>query len=632
MSKAKSGQAQDLFGAAEQAAAKPANKTADTGARAAARAAASAEAGYGAKDIEVLEGLEPVRRRPGMYIGGTDEKALHHLFAEVIDNAMDEAVAGHATFIEVELSRTARCRRHRQRPRHPGRSASEVPQQVRARGHHDHAALGRQVRQQGLRDLGRPARRRRVVVNALSDGSRSRSRAASSSTGRPSRAASRRARSKRLGQVHNRRGTRVRFQPDAQIFGKERDVHAQRACSRWRARRPICSAASRSAGAAPRRCWRASRTCRPKATFRFPGGLKDYPRRARSRARRWSPARSSPARSRSPAATARSNGRSPGSATDDGFVHSYCNTIPTPDGGTHEAGLRVALLRGLRDHAERMNQTEARRRRHHRRRAWPTCAAMLSVFIREPEFQGQTKDKLATLGGLAHRRERDARRLRPLAGRLPAAGDQAARLGDRPGRGAPAPPRGEGGRPQDGDAQAAPARQARRLLRRPGGGHRALHRRGRLGRRLGQAGARPRRPRPCCRCAARSSTSPTADARQAVAEPAALRPGAGAGLRHAARTTATRTCATSASIIMTDADVDGAHIASLLITFFYRQMPRADRERPPLSWPCRRSIGSAHGGKIGLCPRRRAQGRAAERTSSRARPRSRSAASRASAR
>src|SRR5688572_12801705 len=61
------------------------------------------DSGYTAKHIEVLEGLEPVRRRPGMYIGGTDEKALHHLFAEVIDNAMDEALAGHASFIEVEM-------------------------------------------------------------------------------------------------------------------------------------------------------------------------------------------------------------------------------------------------------------------------------------------------------------------------------------------------------------------------------------------------------------------------------------------------------------------------------------------------------------------------------------------------
>ncbi len=85
----------DLFGAGPLAR-KPA-------ARSRRPAARPSEANYTAADIEVLEGLEPVRRRPGMYIGGTDEKALHHLFAEVIDNAMDEAVAGHATFISVEM-------------------------------------------------------------------------------------------------------------------------------------------------------------------------------------------------------------------------------------------------------------------------------------------------------------------------------------------------------------------------------------------------------------------------------------------------------------------------------------------------------------------------------------------------
>ena len=93
----------DLFGGSAKAA--KASKESTSAERAArARAASSAgEAGYTAKHIEVLEGLEPVRRRPGMYIGGTDEKALHHLFAEVIDNSMDEALAGHATFIEVHL-------------------------------------------------------------------------------------------------------------------------------------------------------------------------------------------------------------------------------------------------------------------------------------------------------------------------------------------------------------------------------------------------------------------------------------------------------------------------------------------------------------------------------------------------
>ena len=108
------------------------------------------EADYTAASIEVLEGLEPVRRRPGMYIGGTDANALHHLFAEVIDNAMDEAVAGHATFIEVSFEDERLAQRARQRSRHAGRSAPEVPEEVRARSHHDDAARGRQVRQRRL--------------------------------------------------------------------------------------------------------------------------------------------------------------------------------------------------------------------------------------------------------------------------------------------------------------------------------------------------------------------------------------------------------------------------------------------------------------------------------------------------
>src|SRR6476646_9337603 len=94
-SPAKSKSADDLFGANESKGRAPLKVASRSG---------SAEAGYTAKHIEVLEGLEPVRRRPGMYIGGTDEKALHHLFAEVIDNSMDEALAGHATFIEVEMT------------------------------------------------------------------------------------------------------------------------------------------------------------------------------------------------------------------------------------------------------------------------------------------------------------------------------------------------------------------------------------------------------------------------------------------------------------------------------------------------------------------------------------------------
>ena len=118
--------------------------------------------GYTAKDIEVLEGLEPVRRRPGMYIGGTDTYALHHLAAEILDNSMDEAVAGHATRIEIELAARRCAEDARQRPRHSGRSASEIQEQVGAGSDHDHPARRRKVRRQGLRHLRRPAWRRRI--------------------------------------------------------------------------------------------------------------------------------------------------------------------------------------------------------------------------------------------------------------------------------------------------------------------------------------------------------------------------------------------------------------------------------------------------------------------------------------
>ena len=130
--------ARDLFGPGGKAArlARPPEPRRRLAASASvtALAAAEPEAGYTASDIEVLEGLEPVRRRPGMYIGGTDERALHHLFAEVIDNSMDEAVAGHASFIEVELEETGalvvtdngRGIPVDPHPKFPGKSALEV--------------------------------------------------------------------------------------------------------------------------------------------------------------------------------------------------------------------------------------------------------------------------------------------------------------------------------------------------------------------------------------------------------------------------------------------------------------------------------------------------------------------------
>ena len=259
------------------------------------------------------------------------------------------------------------------------------------------------------------------------------------------------------------------------------------------------------------------------------------------------------------------------------------------------------------------------------------AGCMLSVFIREPEFQGQTKDRLATVGGAAHRRSTRSR-TRSTTG-SPAIPTQANKLLDWVVERADERLRrraGEGNRAQERDAQAAPARQARRLHQHGGAGLRAVHRRGRLA-----PAARPSRratapARPCCRCAARSSTSPRAgkDKLAGNQQLADLVQALGCGTGVHYRDDDLRY---EKVIIMTDADVDGAHIASLLITFFYRQMPQLIEHGhlylavPPL-------YRLSHGGKTFYARNDAHQRRDAARRSSAPTPRSRSAASRASAR
>ena len=204
---------------------------------------------YDASAIEVLEGLEPVRRRPGMYVGGTDERAYHHLAAEVLDNSMDEAVAGHATRIDVTLGRRRLADRRGQRPRHPDRRTSQVPRQVGARGDSDDAPLRRQILEQGLCDFGRPPRRRRqrrqraVVAPDDRGGAEPRALPPGLFARAPVDAAG-----------GGRRGAQP-ARHDDQLPPRHRDIRQPRASVRpasigWRARRPISSAASRSAGAA----------------------------------------------------------------------------------------------------------------------------------------------------------------------------------------------------------------------------------------------------------------------------------------------------------------------------------------------------------------------------------------------
>jgi topoisomerase-4 subunit B len=301
----------------------------------------SAESGYTAKHIEVLEGLEPVRRRPGMYIGGTDEKALHHLFAEAIDNAMDEALAGHADWIEVEMEASGfvsvtdngRGIPVDPHPKFKSKSALEVIMcTLHAGGKFDSKVYETSG---GLHGVGVS------VANALSE----RMEVEVAREQQLYRMAFERGKPKgkleKAGRAPNRRGTRVRFKPDPDIFGAR--LHSSpNAFSRMaRFRKPHGGVEIR---------WHCDKALLKgvedvpeKATFHFADGLKRTYRPI-------SPARRLSSRYLSPDRPADRPPRCSRMAVawtvdTDGFLNSYCNTIPTPDGGTHESGLRTALLR-----------------------------------------------------------------------------------------------------------------------------------------------------------------------------------------------------------------------------------------------------------------------------------------------
>ena len=354
----------------------------------------SASKGYTAKDIEVLEGLEPVRRRPGMYIGGTDANAYHHLAAEILDNSMDEAVAGHASRIELELKpgnvlvvrdngRGIPVDPH---PKFKNKSALEVIMTtLHAGGKFDGKAYDTSG---GLHGVGAS------VVNALSEWMEV-------DVAREKHAWKLRfERGNAVGKLQdlgtvNRRGTITSFKPDTKIFG---DIDFSPA----RLHRMAKSKAYLFRGVEIH--W----ICDPSLirdetpaqdVLHFPGGLSDFlaneigkANTVTNRMFRWPLGEAKPDKNES------TRGRVEWAVTwapaRDAFTRSYCNTIPTPAGGTHEQGLRNALTKGLRAHGERTNN---------RKTALITAddvmdsaSAVLSVFIREPEFQGQTKDKLSS--------------------------------------------------------------------------------------------------------------------------------------------------------------------------------------------------------------------------------------------
>ncbi|MEW6449577.1 MAG: DNA topoisomerase IV subunit B [Pseudomonadota bacterium] len=558
----------DLFGGNAKAA-KAAKETNSAERAARAKAAASAgEHGYTAKHIEVLEGLEPVRRRPGMYIGGTDEKALHHLFAEVIDNAMDEALAGHATFIEIELDAegfasvtdNGRGIPIDPHPKFKNKSALEVIMcTLHAGGKFDSEVYETSG---GLHGVGVS------VANALSDrlevevarGQKLYKMAFE--RGHP------KGKLQEAGKAPNRRGTKVRFHPDPEIFGKNAGFKAERLFKMTRSKAYLFGGVELRWSCAPELV--EGTDIPAEATFHFEDGLKDYLKDQLSSATLVHPE----VFSGSTGKTGSHGGVQwavAWTADADGFLNSYCNTIPTPDGGTHESGLRTALLRGLKDHAERVGQGK-RASSITSEDVMVGAGCMLSVFIREPEFQGQTKDRLATA---------EAQRIVENAIRDPfdhwLAGNpmQANKLLDFVVDRAEERIR----RRQEKDIS---RKTATRKLRLPGkladctnsaaaGSEIFIVEGDSAGGSAKQARDRASQAVLPLRGKILNVQSATKDKLSQNQQLSDLVQALGCGMGTHYRDDDLRY---DKVIVMTDADVDGAHIASLLITFFYTQMPR----------------------------------------------------------
>ena len=548
--------------------------------------AARAAQDYTAHDIEVLEGLEPVRRRPGMYVGGTDESALHHLASEIIDNAMDEAVAGHASFIEVSLAaaNTLTVRDNGRgiptdpHPKFPRKSALEVILTTL----HSGGKFGGKVYDTsgGLHGVGSS------VVNALSETLEvevARDRVLyrqSYARGVPT------TKLVNAGPVQNRRGTMFRFRPDRQIFG-ELSFSPARLYKLCRSKAYLFRGVEIRWSCDPKLIGAKDETP-AEAVLHFPGGLRDslladIAGDTQALPDIWAGEANLP-----DAPDGRSSGRVEWAVTwlehGDGFLNSYTNTVPTPQGGTHETGFRNALLKSLRGWGEQRAQKRAQAVTAED--VMGQLAAKLSVFLRDPQFQGQTKEKLTSpeASRLVETALRD-RFDHFLAGDPAQADNLLAFVIERAEE-----------RLRRKEQKETPRKSATRRLRLPGkltdctkegvaeteiflvegdsAGGSAKQARNRetqailplKGKILNVASASTEKLR---------QNQELRDLVEAL--------GCGIGDRYdAAKLRYGRV------IILTDADVDGAHIASLLMTFFYRELPALIRDgrvylaRPPL--------------------------------------------------